>query len=138
MANTAVTSTNVVKLVKDTAVALAAPQAVTTGNVAVLTPQAAAGVNDNSFAGRYLLVQMTESGAVATSVATPKAGVTGGTPANQAKRGDGTPVTFTSGQVKYLQLDLARYLQADGTVQIAVSGASGSVSFNVVQLDPSA
>lgn len=137
MADTAVTSTNVVKLVKDTAVALAAPQAVTTGNVAVLTPPAASGVNDNSFAGRYMVVQMTESGAVATSTATVKAGVTGGTPSNQAARGDLAAVTFTSGQVKYLQIDLARYLQSNGTVRISVGGASGSVSFNVVNLDPS-
>ncbi len=133
MADTAVTSTNVVSLSKDTAVAVPAGQAVTTGNVAVLTPAAGA-----PFKGRYMLVHMLESGSVSTSVATPKAGVTGGTPSNQAARGDGTAITFSSGQRKVVQLELARYLQADGTVRIAVSGTNASVTFSVLQLSKGA
>lgn len=133
MADTAVTSTNVVNLTKDSAVVLPAGQAVTTGNVAVLTPAAGA-----PWKGRYMLVRMKESGSVATSTATVKAGVTGGTPANLAAKGDRTAEAFTSGQDKVVQLDLARYLQADGTVRIAVGGASGSVTFTVLQLSKSA
>lgn len=144
MADTAVTTTNVVKLSKGTAAAAPAGQAVTTGNVAVLTPQPGQALFTSSssvgaqFNGGYLLVLMTESGSVATSTATVKGGVTGGTPANQAAYGDGTAVTFTSGQRKLLQVDLSRHQQADGTVRIAVGGTSGSVTFTVVQLDPSA
>jgi hypothetical protein len=85
-----------------------------------------------------MLVRMKETGAVATSVATPKAGVTGQTPANQAARGDGTAITFSSGQDRVIQLELARYLQADGTVRIAVSGTSASVTFTVLQLSKNA
>jgi hypothetical protein len=133
MADVAVTSTNVVSLSKDTAVAVPAGQAVTTGNVAVLTPAAGA-----PFKGRYMLVHMLESGSVTTSVATPQAGVTGQTPANQAARGNGTAITFSSGQRKVVQLELSRYLQADGTVRIAVSGTSGSVTFSVLQLSKNA
>jgi hypothetical protein len=133
MADTAVNSTNVVSLTKDTAVAVPAGQAVTTGNVAVLTPAAGA-----PFKGRYMLVRMKESGSVATSVATPKAGVTGGTPSNRAALGDGTAITFSSGQEKVVQLELARYLQADGTVRIAVSGTNASVTFSVLQLSKNA
>lgn len=133
MADTAVTGTNVVSLSKDTPVVAPTGQAVTTGNVAVLTPASGA-----PFKGRYLLVRMVESGAVSTSTATPKAGVTGQTPANQAARGDGTAITFTSGQEKYVQLELSRYLQANGTVRIAVGGSGGSVTFSVVQLSKGA
>lgn len=143
MADTAVATTNVVSLVKNVAVALAAPQAVTTGNVAVITP--AVGVLTNGVGtpaqvlkGRYVLLQMTESGAVATSTATVKAGPTGGTPANQAAYGDLAAVTFTSGQVKYVALEAARFLQANGTLRVAVAGVAGSVSFNAVILDKSA
>jgi hypothetical protein len=144
MADTAVTSTNVVFLAKNTAVAAPTGQAVTTGNVAVLTPVAPAYVDGltntagKPFKGRYMLVRMVESGAVSTSVVTPQAGVTGGTPANRAALGNGTAVTFTSGQEKYIQLELGRFLQADGTVRLAVSGTSGSVTFSVVNLSKNA
>lgn len=132
MADTAVTTTNVVSLAKDTVATLPAGQAVTTGNVAVLTPQAAA-----PFKGRYMLVRMLETGSVATSTATVKAGVTGGTPANLAARGDLTAIAFTSGQDRVIQIDLARYLQADGSVRIAVGGVAGSVTFTVLNLSKS-
>jgi hypothetical protein len=141
MADTAVTTTNVIKLVKDTATAAPAGQAVTTGNVAVLTPQAGqelftgASSVGGQFTGRYLLIKMVESGSVATSVVTPQAGVTGGTPANLAALGNGTAITFSSGQTKYIRLELARYLQANDTVRLAVSGVAGSVTFSVIQLD---
>lgn len=144
MADTAVTTTNVVKLTKNTAAAAPAGQAVTTGNVAVLTPQPGQVLFTNSssvgpqFNGGYMLVKMVETGSVATSVATVKAGVTGGTPANLAVYGDLAAITFTSGQTKYLQVDLNRFQQADGSVRIAVSGTSASVTFTVLQLDASA
>lgn len=143
MADTAVATTNVVSLVKNVAVALAAPQAVTTGNVAVITPAAGSlsngvGTPAQFLKGRYVLLQMTESGSVTTSTATVKAGPTGGTPANQAAKGDLAAVTFTSGQVKYIVLEAARFLQTNGTIRVAVGGAGGSVSFNAVIMDKSA
>lgn len=144
MSDTAVTTTNVVKLAKNTAAAAPAGQVVTTGNVAVLTPQAGQVLFTNSssvgpqFDGKYMLVAMTESGSVSTSTATVKAGVTGGTPANLAVKGDLAAITFTSGQTKYLQIDLTQHMQANGTVRIAVGGASGSVTFTVLQLDATA
>lgn len=137
---TAVTGGNVVHLSKNTAVVAPTGQAVTTGNDAVLTPTAA--VADTSalkpFKARYMLVKMVESGAVATSTVTFKAGPTGGTPANQAANGDLAAVTFTSGQTKYIQLELSRFLQADGTVKATVGGTSGSVTFSVLNLSKSA
>lgn len=143
MADTAVATTNVVSVAKNTAFALAAPQAVTTGNVAVLTPAAgslSAGVGTaaQNLKGRYLLIQMTESAAGVNSTATVKAGPTGGTPANQAAQGDLAAVAFTSGQVKYIQVEASRFLQSNGTVRIAVGGSGGSVSFNVFLMDRSA
>lgn len=135
MADTAVTSTNVVYLTKGTAVAAPSGQAVTTGNVAVLTPVAAADgspdVAGRPFKSRYMLVRMVETGSVATSTATVKAGVQ---PAKDSSLGDGTAITFTSGQSKFLQIDLARHLQANGTVRIAVGGTDGSVTFSVINL----
>lgn len=145
MADTAVATTNVVSLAKNVAVALAAPQAVTTGNVAVITPAAGSitgtpsvGTAAQFLKGRYVLLQMTESGSVATSTATVKAGPTGGTPANQAALGDLAAIAFTSGQVKYVMLEASRFLQANGTLRVAVAGVAGSVSFNAVIMDKSA
>lgn len=144
MANTAVTTTNVIKLAKNVAVARPAGQAVTVGNTAVLTPQpgqvlfSSSDSRNKGFESGHLLVLMKETGSVATSVATVKAGVTGGTPANLAIYGDLDAIAFTSGQEKLIQLDLNRFLQSDGTVQIAVSGTAASVTFTIVTLDKSA
>ncbi len=144
MADTAVTTTNVIKLAKGVVATAPSGQAVTTGNVAVLTPQpgqvlfSGASSKNAGFDSGHMVVVMVESGSVTTSTATVKGGVTGGTPANLAIYGDLAAVTFTSGQRKYLQVDLNRHLQADGTVRIAVGGTSGSVTFHVVTLDESA
>lgn len=144
MADTAVATTNVVSLTKNVAVAPASGQAVTVGNTAVITPAAGSlsgqgvGTKAQSFKGRYVLIVMTESGSVSTSVATVKAGPTGGTPANQAAKGDLANVTFTSGQTKYLQVEASRFLQANGTIRVAVSGTGASVTFSAYLLDPSA
>lgn len=142
MANTTVTG---IALTPNTANS-AAGTAVTTGNVAVLTP-----ASGTSFKGRYLLVQMTESGSVSTSTATfvagPQSTVAGtgsGTqnayelPATSAYYGNLGAVTFTSGQVKHIQVPLDRFVQADGTVQVNVGGASGSVTFKVLELSQAA
>jgi len=126
MANTVVSGANVAKLTKNTAVAAPAGQAVTTGNVAVLTP-----ASGESFRGRYVLVEMVESGSVPTSTATVKVGDIG----QDIAYGDGTAVTFASGQTKVLCLDLARFGRKDGTIQVAVGGTSGSVTFRVYDLD---
>ncbi|WP_327656977.1 hypothetical protein [Streptomyces sp. NBC_00483] len=112
-------------LTVDTSTPEPAGQAVGTGDTAVLTPD-----EHKPFKGRYLLIRMKESGSVATSTATVKAGDR----ASQHVRGDRTAETFTSGQVKYVQVDLNRYLQADGSVHIDVGGVSGSVTFTVIQL----
>lgn len=142
---TAVTGGNVVYLSKNTAVAAPTGQAVATANDAVLTPQAAALVGDGSnntpgrpFKARYMLVKMTENAANANAVVTFKAGPTGGTPANQAAYSDLTGITFTSGQTKYVQVELSRFLQADGTVKASVTGASASVLFSVINLSKGA
>lgn len=127
MADVAVTTTNVVSLSKDTRAATPAGQAVTTGNTAVLTPQAGA-----PFKGRYLLIRAVPG---AASTLTVKAGVTGQTPANLAAQGDLSVASFTADSV--IQIELARYLQANGTVRIDVGG-TGPVTFSVIQLSKAA
>lgn len=122
MADVAVTSTNVVSLSKDTRAALPAGQSVATGDTAVLTPAAGA-----PFKGRYMLIKATPG---ASSTLTVKAGVVG-TPASQAKLGDLTVGAFTADSV--IQVDLSRYLQANGTVRIVVGG-TGPVVFSVLNL----
>lgn len=127
MADTAVTSTNVVSLAKDTRAALPAGQSVTTGNTAVLTPAAGA-----PFKGRYMLVKATPG---AASTLTVKAGVTGQTPANLAAAGDLAVASFSADSV--IQIELAKYLQADGTVRVVVGG-TGPVVFSVLNLSKAA
>ena len=122
MADVAVTSTNVVSLSKDTRAAFPAGQSVATGSTAVLTP--AAGV---PFKGRYMLIKATPG---AASTLTVKAGVVG-TPASQAALGDLSVGSFTADSV--IQVDLSRYLQANGTVRIDVGG-TGPVVFSVLNL----
>lgn len=113
----------VLDLVKDTRTALPAGQSVATGDTAVLTPNSGA-----PFKGRYMLVKATPG---AASTLTVKAGVTGQTPANLAALGDLSIGSFTADSV--LQIELARYLQADGTVRIDVGG-TGPVVFSVLNL----
>lgn len=139
MADTAVTTTNVVKLDTNVASAHTAGQAVTTGNTAVLTPQpgqvlftSATSVGPQFDPG-HLLVEMS-NGAGATTV-TFEAGVVGGTPANRAVYGD-LAVSLASGDRKYLSLEVSRFQQANGTVRASVSGQT--VTFTVVQLDEAA
>jgi hypothetical protein len=120
-------ATEVVDLSKDTRTALPAGQSVATGDTAVLTPNSGA-----PFKGRYMLVRV-EPGAASTL--TVEAGVTGQTPANLAALGDLAVASFTADSV--LQLELARYLQSDGTVRIAVGG-TGPVVFSVVNLTKAA
>lgn len=126
MADIAVTTTNVISLAKNTKVATPAGQSVATANTAVLTPQAGA-----PFKGRYMLVRVVPG---AASVLTFKAGVTGGTPANLAALGD--LVTASSATDSVVQLELARFLQADGTVRVDVTG-TGPVVFSVLNLSKS-
>jgi hypothetical protein len=71
----------------------------------------------------------------AASTLTVKAGVTGGTPANLAALGDLSISSTTADSL--LQIELAKYLQADGTVRIVVGGP-GPVVFSVVQLSKAA
>lgn len=127
MADTAVTTTNVVSLAKGVRTATPAGQSVTTGNTAVLTPQAGA-----PFKGRYMLIRAVPG---AASTLTVKAGVTGGTPSNLAALGDLAVASFSADSV--IQIDLARHLQTNGTVRIDVGG-TGPVVFTVLQLSKSA
>lgn len=128
MADVAVTGANVLVLVKNalTGVPAANGVSVATGSTAVLTPAAG-----TQFKGRYMLVRAVPS---AASVLTVRAGVTGQIPANLAAQGD---LAFGSSAAdSYLQIELARFQQADGTVRIDVTG-TGPVLFHVVNLSKS-
>lgn len=121
-------------LSKNTAVDVPAGKSVGVGNVAVLTPKTGA-----PFKGRYMLVRITENGTQTDTVVTVKAGVTGQTPANQAALGDLALSALGDGDDKYLQLELSRFLQSDGTVRLDVAGtAGGSVAVSVVNLSKGA
>ncbi len=136
MADTAVTGANVAFLAKNTALTTPSGQSVTTGNTAVLTPVAATldgnGVGTavaKPFKGRYMLIRLVSS---AASTITFKAGVTGQTPANQAVAGD-LVVTHGAAADQVIQVELSRFLQANGTVR-AVVGGTGPVAFTVLNL----
>lgn len=132
MADVAVAGTGEVEfLSKDTRLALPAGQSVATGDTAVLTPvypNDVGPVAGRPFHGRYMLVRMAPG---AASTVTFKAGDTTQTPANLAARGDLVISSFTADSV--IQIELARYLQADGTVR-AVVGGTGPVVFTVLNL----
>lgn len=119
-------------LSKDSAVDLPVGATVVAADVAVLTP-----APSRPFKGRYLLVRLNENaGTPAAASVTPLAGVTGQTPANQAARGDGDAIALDANDDLVVQLELSRYLQADGTVRLDVT--SGSVSVGWVQLSKGA
>lgn len=127
----------VVYLAKNTAVATPAGQSVNFGDTAVLTPQAAVGDPTHTpglpFKGRYMLVRIVESGAGTDNDVTFEAGPTDQTPANLAAKGD-LVVTAAAASDQIIQLELSRFLQADGTVRALVGGTAGSVTFSVVNL----
>lgn len=104
----------------------------TTDTKAVLTPSAG-----KPFKARYMLVRLVESGAGTDNTVTFKAGVTGGSPANQASRGD-LVVTAAAASDQLVQLELSRFLQADGKVHAVVGGTTGSVTFSIVNLSKGA
>lgn len=135
MANTVVGGAGeVVDLAKNVVATTPAGQVVGVGDTAVLTPSAA-----RPFKGRYMLVRIVESGAEVDTVVTFKAGPVGGTPANQAAYGDLALAALSNGQDQVIQLDLARFQQADGTVHAVVSGtATGSATFSVFNLSKAA
>lgn len=118
-------------LAKNTAVTTVAGASVTVTNTAVLRPQGWTSTNHTQFDGRYLVVRMVESGTQVDTVATVKAGVVGGTPANTAVYGDLALAAATDGLDRLMVLELARFQQADGTVRIEVSGtAGGALTFS--------
>jgi len=124
----------VVDLAKNVAVATPAGQLVGVTDTAVLTPAVG-----KPFKGRYMLVRVVESGAETDTVVTFKAGVTGGTPANLAAYGDMALPALAASSDQLIQIELSRFLQADGTVRVAVSGtATGSATFSVVNLSKGA
>ncbi len=126
-------ATEFANLVKNTATVLVAGTSVGVGNVAVLTPQAGA-----PFKGRYLIVRMLESGNQVDTVATVKAGVTGGTPANLAALGDLALSAPADTVDRFIVLELARFLQANGTVRVDVAGTAGgalTMSYYTVEGD---
>lgn len=125
--------TEFANLVKNTVTTAVAGTSVGVGNVAVLTPQ-----TGEPFKGRYLLVRMVESGNQTDTVATVKAGVTGGTPANLAALGDLALAAAADTSDRWIVLELARFLQANGTVRIDVAGTAGgalTVSYYTVAGD---
>lgn len=140
---TAVTGANVVFLAKNTAIADPAGQSVVTGAPAVLTPVAGSltapangagvGTPGQSFKGRYMLVRMVPT---ANSVVTFRASPSGGTPASQSAAGT-VVVTLTGTAPQFIQLELSRVLQSDGTVVGDVTG-TGPVAFTVLNLSKSA
>lgn len=134
MADVAVSGANeVVDLVKNTAVATPTGQSVaTTDTAAVLTPN-----SGKPFKGRYMLVRLVESGAGTDNTVTFKAGPTGQTPANQAALGD-LEVACAAASDQVIQIELSRFLQADGTVRAVVGGTTGSVTFSVINLSKGA
>lgn len=119
----------VVYLAAGTAVAASSGQSVGTGDVAVITPATA-------FQGRYLLLRFVETGATTDATFTLKAGALGGA-ANLAIYGDSAAsAAFANGAEKWVQVDLARYLQADGTVRVAIGGAAtAALTVSAVVLD---
>lgn len=117
---------NPTDLVKNTVSAAVTGQATAAADVVNIVPNAG-----RPLKGRYLAVHVLGAGATATL--TFKAGVTGGTPANLAALGD-LAVTVPSGETRYVQVDLNRFLQSDGSVQIVVSGASATPTLRAVQL----
>jgi hypothetical protein len=130
MADVAVSGTGKVEyLTLGTALALPAGQSVGTGDVAVLTPAAG-----KPFRGDELLLMVKESGSTTDATFTVKAGVS---PAKDAVLGDAaTSAAFADGATKLIQVSLARYLQANGTVRIAVGGGAGAaLTFTAVVLD---
>lgn len=138
MADVAVAGTGEVEFLSvNTAVSTPAGQSVGFGDTAVLTPVAPVGSPTNtrgrSFHSRYMLVRLVESGAGTDNTVTFKAGVTGGTPANLASQGD-LVVTAGAASDQVIQLDLSRFLQANGTVRAVVGGTAGSVTLSVIHL----
>ncbi len=130
----------VIYLAKNTAVATPAGQSVGFGDTAVLTPVVASSgpsVAGRPFHGRYMLVRLVESGAGTDNDVTFLAGGTDGTPANLAKGGN-LVVAAAAASDQLIQLELARFLQDDGTVRALVGGSAGSVTFSVVNLTRSA
>jgi hypothetical protein len=122
-----------VNLVKNTLTTTPAGVSVaTTDTKAVLTPAAG-----RPFKGRYMVVRLVENGTAVTTTVTFKAGVTGQTPANQAAYGD-LAVTLADADDKLIQLELSRFLQADGTVNAVVSGTNGAVKFSIINLSKGA
>lgn len=107
-------------LAKNTAVSTVAGTSVGVGNVAVITPQ-----SGSPFRGDRLVIRLVESGSQVDTVATVKAGVTGQTPANLAASGDLVLAAAADASDRLLVLELAQFLQADGTVRVAVSGTAG-------------
>lgn len=109
-------------------------------NTAVLTPTpATASAAKKPFKGRYMLVRVVESGSQVDTVLTVKAGPTDQTPANRASKGDLVLPALGASQDSLIQLELARFLQADGTVRIDVTGtAGGAATISIVNLSKSA
>jgi hypothetical protein len=135
MADVAVSGAGeVVDLVKNTLTTTPAGQSVGVGDVAVLTP-----TSGKPFKGRYMVVRIVETGTQVDTNVLVKAGVTGGTPANQAALGDLDLGDLGASDDKLVQLELSRFLQANGTVRIEVSGtAGGAATFSVVNLSKGA
>ena len=123
----------VVYLAKNPLATTPAGQSVGVGDVAVLTPGTGA-----PFKGRYMVIRLVESGSQVDTVVTVKAGVTGGTPANLAGLGDLALTALGASSDQLIQIELARFLQADGTVRLDVAGtAGGAATVSVVNLTKS-
>jgi hypothetical protein len=119
--------------------ALAANDVVYVNPVAAVAPNGTTGAGGSvavPLKGRYLLLHITGGGAEATF--TVAKGVQGQTPANLAHGQEDLVFTVGTTQVRYIQLELAKYLQADGSVKITVTGASATPTLRAVQLSKAA
>lgn len=142
MADVAVAGAGEVEFLSvNTAVATPAGQSVGFGDTAVITPVAPVGSPTNTpgrpFHSRYMLVRLVESGAGVDNNVTFLAGPTDQTPANLAAKGN-LVVTAAAASDQVIQLDLSRFLQANGTVRALVGGTAGSVTVSVVHLSKNA
>lgn len=124
-------------LAKDTAALVAAGQATVANDIVNVKGTASAPLK-----GRYLALHITGAGATAT--VTVSKGTQGQTPANLAHGGSDLVFTVGAAETKWVQVELAKYLQNDsssdklGYVSLTITGASATPTVRAVQLSKAA
>ena len=123
-------------LAKDTAVLVAGGQATVANDIVDVKATSTVPLK-----GRYLALHITGGGATATI--TVSKGTQGQTPANLAHGGSDLVFTVGAAETKWVQLEMAKYLQWDATnglsyVRLTVTGASATPTVRAVQLTKAA